>query len=109
MDMRRDTTMPMSIFYSYAHEDEWYRDQLEKHLRLLQLQGIISEWHDRKVIPGMNWAQVIDDHLQNASIILLLISPDFWLQIIVMVLRCNEPWSDTKKAMSLQFLFYYVP
>jgi WD40 repeat protein len=77
MDMQRDVAAPVNIFYSYAHEDERYRDQLENHLSLLRRQGIISEWHDRKIIPGMDWAGVIDDHLQNASIILLLISPDF--------------------------------
>src|SRR5437763_7317570 len=77
MDMHKDTASAVTIFYAYAHEDERYRGQLEKHLSLLRQQGIISEWHDRKVMPGMDWARATDDHLQNASIILLLISPDF--------------------------------
>src|ERR1051326_920204 len=68
---------PLPLFYSYAHEDEPLREQLEKHLRLLSRQGIISDWHDRQIVAGMNWEQEIDEHLNTASIILLLISSDF--------------------------------
>ena len=68
---------PIELFYFYVHEDEAWRDQLEKHLMLLQRQGYITQWHDRKVLPGANWDQAIDAHLQTAQIIVLLVSPDF--------------------------------
>ncbi len=68
---------PLILFYSYAHEDQTLRDQLEKHLRQLQRQGLISAWHDRQILPGGMWADEIDAHLETASIILLLVSPDF--------------------------------
>lgn len=68
---------PVALFYSYAQEDEPFREQLEKHLSLLQRQGLISPWHHRQILPGQPWAQEIDEHLQMAAIILLLISPDF--------------------------------
>ena len=70
-------TSPVILFYSYAHKDEPLRNELEKHLSLLQRQGIIKTWHDRKIAPGTNWVQAIDSHLKEATIILLLISPDF--------------------------------
>src|SRR5260221_2084879 len=70
-------TSPVIVFYSYAHEDEPLREQLEKHLRLLSRQGLISEWYDCQIVAGMGWAQEIDEHLEVASIILLLISADF--------------------------------
>ena len=69
--------MPITLFYSYAHVDEPLRQQLEKHLSLLQRQGLIFPWHDRAILPGDEWAKDIDEHLNTASIILLLISPDF--------------------------------
>jgi GTPase SAR1 family protein len=76
--MRKEQIVaPLILFYSYAHEDQALRDQLEKHLRQLQRQGLISEWHDRKILPGGMWADEIDAHLERASIILLLVSPDF--------------------------------
>jgi hypothetical protein len=68
---------PVSLFYSYAHEDEELRNQLDKHLRLLERQGLITTWHDREIRAGDNWANEIDFHLESAQIILLLISADF--------------------------------
>ncbi len=67
----------LSLFYCYASEDEALCDQLEKHLRQLQRQGLISTWHERKILPGGARAHEIDTHLETASIILLLVSPDF--------------------------------
>ncbi len=67
----------LTLFYSYVPEDEQFRHGLEKRLSLLRHQGIISEWHNRLITPGTNWSQEIDHHLERASIILLLISPDF--------------------------------
>ena len=52
--------VPVEIFYAYAREDEALRDELEKHLTTLQRQGLIMSWHDRKVVPGSDWAQEID-------------------------------------------------
>jgi len=68
---------PIELFYSYAHSDERLRKRLETHLSALRQQGVITEWHDRKIIAGTDWKQRIDTHLMNAKIILLLISPDF--------------------------------
>jgi len=68
---------PLSVFISYAHEDELLRQQLEDHLSLLRRQGLVADWHDRQIMPGAAWAQEIDEHLEAASIILLLISASF--------------------------------
>ena len=69
---------PIEIFCSYAHADERWRQQLDIHLKLLHRQGLISIWYDRQIVPGAEWAQAIDTHLNDASVILLLISPDFF-------------------------------
>jgi hypothetical protein len=53
------------------------RQELEKHLVLLQRQGIGVIWHDRKIDAGEPWHGLIDAHLKSADVILLLISPDF--------------------------------
>jgi tetratricopeptide (TPR) repeat protein len=72
-----DSSTPIEVFYSYAHKDETFRNKLETHLSLLRRQGLITEWHDRHILPGADWSQAIDDHLEHASVILLLISADF--------------------------------
>ncbi len=41
--------MSIELFYSYAHEDEPLRQELEKHLSLLKQQGYITGWHDRDI------------------------------------------------------------
>lgn len=67
----------IEVFYSYAHKDEALRETLEKHLSSLRHQGLIQEWHDRRIVAGADWRHSINIHLQSASVILLLISPDF--------------------------------
>jgi formylglycine-generating enzyme required for sulfatase activity len=67
----------VELFFSYSHRDEALRDQLATHLKLLERQGIISSWHDRKIVPGSEWAGDINNYLSQADIILLLVSADF--------------------------------
>ena len=69
---------PIEIFCCYAHADEQWRRQLDIHLNLMHRQELICTWYDRQVIPGADRAQAIDTHLNSASVILLLISPDFF-------------------------------
>jgi TIR domain-containing protein len=68
---------PVEVFYSYAHADEDCRVELVKHLRLLERRGVITGWHDRNISAGTEWKDVIDNHLESAGIILLLVSADF--------------------------------
>jgi hypothetical protein len=65
------------LYCSYSHYDEKYRRQLEKHLSALNRIGLIRIWHDRKIMPGVDWQMEIDSHLESSDIILLLISADF--------------------------------
>jgi internalin A len=65
------------LFCSYSHKDEALRDELETHLTLLQRQGLIKTWHDRKIEAGDEWKTKIDEELEGADIILLLVSADF--------------------------------
>ena len=59
---------PVTLFYSYAHEDEPLRDELQDHLMILERRG---------VVPGHDWSREIDEHLRTADVVLLLISKDF--------------------------------
>ena len=71
------TEYAVTIFFSYAHKDEALRKELEKHLKVLQHQGLINMWYDRKISAGTEWKLQIDTHLNTAQVILLLVSPDF--------------------------------
>jgi tetratricopeptide (TPR) repeat protein len=69
--------MALKLFYCYAHEDKGLRTLLEKHLASLKQSDLISDWSDRNINAGQEWAKEIDTRLNTADIILLLISPDF--------------------------------
>lgn len=66
-----------TVFFCYARKDESLRDELGSHLAALSREGVIKGWHDRKIGPGKDWEEQIDEHLNSASIILLLVSADF--------------------------------
>ena len=73
----KPTADAISVFYSYAHEDEDLRDKLNTHLKILERQKVIDSWYDRDIKPGSEWAEQINENLESAQIILLLVSADF--------------------------------
>ena len=77
MEAANPNPKPVTLFYSYSHRDEALRDELETHLSLLRREGIIQEWHDRRIGAGKEWADSIDENLEAADVVLLLISADF--------------------------------
>jgi len=62
------------ICFFYAHEDEVLKDELEKRLSMLQHMGVISAWSSINVNKFLERKEEID--LNNANIVLLLVSPD---------------------------------
>ena len=67
----------IKLFFSYSHRDELLRDELEVHLAALKRQGVISTWHDKRLQAGDDIDQHISQQLEEADIILLLVSPYF--------------------------------
>ena len=73
------TTLPASLelFYSYADPDENLCTELDRHLSQLRRDGFIVALHKHQIPAGQDRAKVLDQHLNTASIILLLVSSDF--------------------------------
>lgn len=69
--------MAVRVFISYSHVDEELRDQLEVQLAMLKRQGLVELWHDRRMLPGDQLDWTISRELDEADIILLLVSPNF--------------------------------
>ena len=69
--------MAKRLFYSYSSRDEVFRQQLDTHLAGLRRQGIIEPWSFRKIPAGSEWKSEIDENLEAAHIVLLLVSADF--------------------------------
>ncbi len=68
---------PIDVFFSYSPADELSRQELEKHLAMLQRSSVIRGWSSRQIGAGEDWRCAIDAKLETARVILLLISSDF--------------------------------
>jgi len=68
----------LNVVILYAPDDLALLNKFKGHLSTLISKGIISCWDDQKVAGGENKEQEIREHLEVASLILLLLSPDFF-------------------------------
>ncbi len=66
-----------SVFLSYSHKDEVWKDRLQTHLRVLEKQGLLETWEDRRIGGGSGWLEDIQEAMERASVAVLLISADF--------------------------------
>ncbi|KPA09373.1 TIR protein [Candidatus Magnetomorum sp. HK-1] len=67
----------MKIFISYSHEDEKWKNRLEKELRVFELEGNLDIWSDTKIQTGANWLNEIQNAIEQSKIAILLISTTF--------------------------------
>lgn len=65
------------VFISYAHVDDALRAGLRTHLSTLEREGLVHAWDDREILGGDAWADEIDARLNQADVILLLVTADF--------------------------------
>ena len=65
-------------------------DDVRRQLILYDRQGIIKKWHDRKILPGQDWNQIVDTRLNRARIILLFVSPHFIESEYIYNVEMNE-------------------
>src|ERR1700755_464006 len=66
-----------TVFISYSHKDEDWKDQLLTKLAVLEIEDILNVWDDREIEAGTDWKQNILDAIQSARVALLLVSADF--------------------------------
>lgn len=67
----------LTLFISYSHNDESLIKEFIKHLAPLENNGTVNKWYDRKIIAGQDFQNTIDNNLDNADVICLLISSNF--------------------------------
>ncbi len=68
---------PLRVLISYAHEDKVFLNELEKHLSPLKRQGWLMDWYESSIELGSRWQEEFRLRLEEADIILLLISSDY--------------------------------
>lgn len=70
--------MPARVFYIHAPADDAFLGALEVHLAVLARQGRIEGWHAGLLTPGAEIGRQIEEHIQSAQVVLLLVSPDLF-------------------------------
>jgi len=66
-----------TVFISYSHKDEAWKDRLVTHLGVLQRESLLDLWDDRRIGAGEDWYQKIEEAIARASVAVLLVSADF--------------------------------
>ena len=66
-----------TVFISYSHKDEDWKDRVVTHLRVLQMQDMLDVWDDRRIEAGDEWHSEIENALNAASVAVLLVSANF--------------------------------
>jgi hypothetical protein len=76
-----------TVFISYSHRDEKWKDRLLTQLGVLQQQSLLELWHDRRIGAGADWYQEICQAMEAADVAVLLISADFLTSSFIL---CEE-------------------
>jgi len=71
------TAAPPTVFVSYSHRDEAWKRRLVTHLEVLEFEGAVDVWDDRRIAAGDGWRPEIEQAIERASVAVLIISPDF--------------------------------
>ncbi len=66
-----------TVFISYSHTDEAWKDRLVTQLGVLQQEGLLDSWDDRRIEAGEDWKPKIEQALDAASVAVLLVSANF--------------------------------
>lgn len=70
---------PCKVFVIYARQDTTHLEDLRKHLRILENNKVLEVWSDQSIDPGQKWEKEITDNLDTSEIILILVSPDYYI------------------------------
>ena len=89
---------PVRIFISYAHQDQQFVKQLEKHLSLLTREGLITIWSDQKLRAGEEWKDGVSEALRDAQIVLVLVSADYLASSYIWEIELVEALKRAEKG-----------
>lgn len=66
-----------TVFISYSHKDEDWKNRFLPHLKVLEKQDRIFIWQDRQIDPGGKWFHEIKEVMEKAAVAVCLISADY--------------------------------
>ena len=97
-------TFPTRLFYSYCHEDEQYKDSMEKALALLKKEKLLKSWSDQNILPGQQISKKVREEMNNADIMVFLFSKEF-----IASTECVKEWECAKQIVATGKLPFRIP
>src|SRR6266567_208752 len=87
--------LAVTILLCFSDKDRDMVDDLKAHLRPLEYNKRITLWDHSNITPGTDRKQEMDKHLDEAQIILLLISasflaPEYWYSVVERAIERHE-------------------
>jgi eukaryotic-like serine/threonine-protein kinase len=86
---------PLDVFISYAPADTPHRNELEKHLSVLQRQGIVCTWHQGRIAAGHEWQAETAAKLEASRVVVLLVSADY--------IAADPYWRELERAVERHY------
>ena len=96
----KNSTFHVNLFYSYCHRDEKYRESMETSLALLKREGLLNDWSDQKILPGQSISQKIEEKINEADIIVFLVSQHF-----IASDACMQEWERAQQIGGDKLIF----
>lgn len=102
-----DTNRSLNILFVYSQDDEKVYNELTMHLAGIRRRGFVKDWLIQKIETGTEWKQTNASSLllEQADLILLLISPDF-IESGYSESKEVQNIFERKKRFVLPILFY---
>ena len=94
----------VNLVYSYSHQDSQHKVSMERSLALLKRDGLLGDWSDQSILPGRSISSAIRRNMDNADIIVFLLSPDF-----IASEECMKEWRRAKQLAAETPQLFRVP
>lgn len=88
----------LKIFISYAHANHKYMKDLETYLEILKNKKQVSWWFDGNIHPGSNWDNAIRNQLEEADIMIVLLSNAFFRSKYIQGVEMNKARQRLQKG-----------
>ena len=94
----------VNLVYSYSHRDSQHRASMERSLALLKADGLLMGWSDQSILSGNSISAAIRRNMDNADIIVFLLSPDF-----IASEECMKEWRRAEQLAAENPQLFRVP
>ena len=94
----------VNLVYSYSHRDSQHRASMERSVALLKTDGLLVDWSDQSILPGSSISAAIRRNMDNADIIVFLLSPDF-----IASEECMKEWRRAEQLAAENPQRFHIP